>query len=137
MITPAQFNIFVSSVNTLIGAAYDDTVPVAYDKLCETVPSAGSQNVYGWTGMLPKMRLWNGPRVVFEPAPQTLYLPIRPSSRRLRSTVIASMTTSSVFTTECFPTWRVRLAVSLTTWFATCSKTAAIRPVLGSLGSTV
>ena len=74
MITPAQFNIFVSSVNTLIGAAYEDTVPVAYDKLCETVPSAGSQNVYGWTGMLPKMRLWNGPRVVFEPAPQTYVL---------------------------------------------------------------
>lgn len=74
MITPSQFNVFVSTVNTLIGQAWTDTVPVAYDKLCQSVPSNSSQEVYGWTGMLPKMRLWNGPRVVFEPAPQTYIL---------------------------------------------------------------
>jgi len=74
MITPSQFNVFVSSVNTMIGQAWTDTVPVAYSKLCQNVPSNSSQEVYGWTGMLPKMRLWNGPRVVFEPAPQTYIL---------------------------------------------------------------
>ena len=74
MITPSQFNVFVSTVNTLIGQAWADTVPVAYTKLCQSVPSNSSQEVYGWTGMLPKMRLWNGPRVVFEPAPQTYVL---------------------------------------------------------------
>jgi phage major head subunit gpT-like protein len=74
MITPANWNILVSTVEVLIGQAWADTVPVAYTRLCESVPSASEQNVYPWTGMLPKMRLWNGPRVVFQAAPQTYAL---------------------------------------------------------------
>lgn len=73
-ITPENFNILVSTVDLVIGQAWTDTVPVAYDKFCEKVPSGSTQNLYPWTGMLPKMRLWVGPRVVFEPAPQTYTL---------------------------------------------------------------
>lgn len=76
MITPNQFNIFVTTANVAIGAAYNEALstPVAYSKFCETVPSGGSQNVYAWTGMLPKMREWVGPRVTVEPAAQTYTL---------------------------------------------------------------
>lgn len=74
MITPANFNILVSTVTNLIGAAWTKTVPTFYSKFCQAVPSGSTQEVYPWTGKLPKMRLWVGPRVTFQPAPQTYTL---------------------------------------------------------------
>lgn len=73
MISPAQFAIFKSTVNTMMGAAYSST-PTHYQRICTPIPSGSTQVVYGWTGMLPKPRLWYGPRVVNEPAPQTYTL---------------------------------------------------------------
>lgn len=74
MITPANFNLFVSTVNTLINEARVRTLPLIYPTLCEEMPSGTTQNVYGWIGRLPKMRKWDGARVVFESAPQTYTL---------------------------------------------------------------
>jgi phage major head subunit gpT-like protein len=74
-ITPASFNLFISTVNTLIGEVYTDaTLPELWKNFASVIPSSGSQNVYGWTGMLPKMRLWKGSRVVVQANPQTYTL---------------------------------------------------------------
>ena len=73
MISPTQFNIFKSTVNTMVGQAYS-TTPLRYPRFATTLPSASSQQIYGWTGMLPKPRLWTGPRVTIEAAPQTYVL---------------------------------------------------------------
>jgi phage major head subunit gpT-like protein len=78
MISPTNFNILVTQVQNVIGQAWVDTVPIMYDKVCQTIPSNSSQELYPWTGMLPKMRLWQGSRVVFEPAPQTYTLVNQP-----------------------------------------------------------
>lgn len=69
MITPAQFQIFVTTANVAMGTAYQEALstPIAVNALCQTVPSQASQNAYPWTGMLPKMREWLGPRVTVEP----------------------------------------------------------------------
>lgn len=74
MITPAQAQILFSTVDTMIGAAWQEAMPLVYPQVCEERPSASTQQVYVWTGMLPKMRLWEGGRVVFEPALQTYTL---------------------------------------------------------------
>jgi phage major head subunit gpT-like protein len=73
MISPAAFSLFKSAVNTMVGAAYQET-PTLYQKIATVVPSGNAQTVFGWTGMLPKPRLWTGPRVVHEAAPQTYTL---------------------------------------------------------------
>ena len=73
MITPAQFDIFKSTINTMVGEAYSST-PTHYGRICTTMPSGSTQQVYGWTGMLAKPRLWTGPRVTNEAAPQTYTL---------------------------------------------------------------
>lgn len=70
MPTPAQISLFKSNINTMIGAAYTETVPV-WEKFAKFTPCDTAQLVFGWTGMLPKARLWQGPRVVFEHAAQT------------------------------------------------------------------
>lgn len=74
-ITPSGFNLFISIVNTSIGAVYSDTSIVEHWKrFASVIPSTGSQNVYGWTGMLPKARVWRGSRVVTRANPQTYTL---------------------------------------------------------------
>jgi phage major head subunit gpT-like protein len=71
MIVPsANFNVFISNVNTMFGEAYS-TTPIIHPQFVSTVPCGGSQMVFGWTGMMPKFRPWFGPRVTNEPAPQT------------------------------------------------------------------
>ncbi len=75
MITPTGFNLFISTVNTAIGQVYSDaTIPEHWKNFSSVMPSAGSQNVYGWTGMLPKPRVWKGSRVVVRANPQTYTL---------------------------------------------------------------
>lgn len=71
MITPANFNIFVTTVNTMIGEAYADTAEEVLDQIAMTIPMSTNILELGWTGMLPQMRLWTGPRVSREPNPQT------------------------------------------------------------------
>jgi len=72
MITPAGFNLFITTVNTSIGQVYSDaTIPEFHKAIATETPCASTQMVFGWTGMLPKMRIWQGSRVVVQPYPQT------------------------------------------------------------------
>lgn len=79
MISPQQFNVFVTSVNTMIAALYaDDTVPEVWEMFATELPSESSQEEYGWIGRLPKPRQWQGPRVTVSPAAQTYIAVNRP-----------------------------------------------------------
>jgi phage major head subunit gpT-like protein len=70
-IAPANWNILVTGVQIGIDAAWSDRADSVYNLICEERPSSTTQEIYPWIGMLPKQRLWNGPRVPFEAAPQT------------------------------------------------------------------
>jgi len=71
MITPSQFNVFVTSVNTMVAALYaQDDTPSVWTEYASEFPSDSSQNEYGWIGKLPKPRLWRGSRVTVAPAAQ-------------------------------------------------------------------
>lgn len=70
--TPASFQAFITNVETMIGQVYnEDMVDLIADKITTTLPCTSQQMVLGWTGLIPKMRPWFGPRVVNEAAPQT------------------------------------------------------------------
>jgi phage major head subunit gpT-like protein len=71
VITPAQFSVFVTTVNTMIGQAYNDTTEPILDQIATTIPMSTEILLFGWTGMLDQMRPWYGPRVAHEPNPQT------------------------------------------------------------------
>lgn len=68
---PSNFTVFVSNANTIMGQAYASTEGLIHPVIATTMPSASSQTVHAWTGMVPKGRVWAGPRFVNEPAPQT------------------------------------------------------------------
>lgn len=70
--TPSQYQAFVTNVETMIGQVYnEDMVDLVAPRISTTIPCTSSQLVLGWTGLLSKMRIWYGPRVVQEAAPQT------------------------------------------------------------------
>lgn len=71
MITPTNWIPFITTASTAIRQAWSD-VPNEYPLYTTTVPLAG-RSIFedGWIGRMPKMRLWSGPRVYQEPAPQT------------------------------------------------------------------
>lgn len=84
MLTPAQFNLFISNINTMVGAVYSDaTIPQYHQIIASTMPSTSEQTVYGWTGMLPKIRVWKGSRVVTRANPQTYTLVNQPYEHTL------------------------------------------------------
>ncbi len=71
-ITPASFSTFVTNANTLIGHVYDvDDVQSVYKAISTEVPCTSKIWTTGWTGLMPKMRLWDGPRQPHQPGPQT------------------------------------------------------------------
>ncbi len=75
LITPANLAFFFSQMNTMFQAGYASPIaPTFYDKIATTIPSATEQNVYGWIGMIDKMREWVGSRTTRTPAPQTYVL---------------------------------------------------------------
>lgn len=70
--TPANFGAFVTTVETMIGAVYEDTVAKTTQRYVSDLPAGKSSQVtLGWTGMMPKARVWYGPRVAYEPAIQS------------------------------------------------------------------
>lgn len=77
-ISPANWVVFRSTANTVIGAAWTKNLPLMVPRVATKMPSDSTQEVYGWTGKLPKMRLWTGPRVSFQHAPQTYTLVNQP-----------------------------------------------------------
>lgn len=73
MISPANYNLFRSNLNVMLGEAYSAAKKaLKYPRFASTVPvGEASQIAFAWCGMLPKARMWQGPRVVVEPAAQT------------------------------------------------------------------
>ena len=71
MITPTNWLPLITLASTTVRAAWS-TIPVFYPINTTTV-EMGNKSVYedAWMGRMPKMRLWSGPRVYQEPAPQT------------------------------------------------------------------
>jgi phage major head subunit gpT-like protein len=62
-ITPANFGAFVTNVNTMLGHFYDqDDVSSCWKMFSSEVACTSTQLTIGWTGLLRKMRLWDGPR---------------------------------------------------------------------------
>lgn len=71
-VTPQGFSVFITNVNTLIGAVYDtDDVQSVWKEIATELPCTSSQLTLGWTGLMPKMRPWFGPRQPHEPNAQT------------------------------------------------------------------
>lgn len=69
---PSGFNLFISDITTAFGAVYlTDTLDAEWKSVCTEVPIKGAQFVSGWTGVMPKARVWSGARVVHRPAAQT------------------------------------------------------------------
>jgi phage major head subunit gpT-like protein len=72
--TPSNWNLFVSSVNTMIGEVFSETdasIGSVWREIATEVPSNSSQVAHAWTGMLQKARQWVGPRVVMQASPET------------------------------------------------------------------
>lgn len=78
MITPSDFAVFVTTVNTMIGEAYSSAAPASPEFVTPVSTGEGSIFEDGWTGRMPKARVWAGPRVVHEPGPQTYKVPFLP-----------------------------------------------------------
>jgi phage major head subunit gpT-like protein len=76
-VTPSNFAVFITNVNTMIGEVYSTTSPV-YPAFTTTIPVSSHFLEFGWAGMLPKMRVWNGPRYTSEPNPQTCTYEVLP-----------------------------------------------------------
>ena len=77
MISGAKFEIFFTTLNTMIGEAYSAT-PSIFQEFTATVPTESEIHTDGWTGMLDQMRPWVGPRVAKEPAVQSYSVAVLP-----------------------------------------------------------
>lgn len=77
MITTANLGVFFANLNTMLGETYSMT-PVIHEQFSSTIPSSSNENIYAWIGRLDKFRLWSGPRVTKQPAPQTYVLVNQP-----------------------------------------------------------
>jgi len=72
VITPANFATFVTNINTMIGQVYaTDPVDSYYKKICTELPVQSKIWEAGWTGLMPKMRVWFGMRQPHQPNAQT------------------------------------------------------------------
>lgn len=76
-LTPTNFNIFFTDLETRYWMAIGTTKRWS-DKFVTLYPTKTEAWLSGWIGMVNKMRVWNGPRVIREPAPQTYSVPILP-----------------------------------------------------------
>ncbi len=79
MITPSNFTVFVTNVETMIGEVYNtDDVQSVAKQISSEIPCTSSQLTLGWTGLMPKMRAWFGARQPHQPAPQTYTIQMQP-----------------------------------------------------------
>ncbi len=77
LITPANLAFWFTKLDTQLGYTYSIT-PTFTEAIASLIPSSTEQNGYAWIGRLDKMRLWQGSRIVHEPAPQTYFLTNQP-----------------------------------------------------------
>lgn len=75
---PTNFGYFVSDLNAAFGTVYlTDPLEDHMGQFTTEVPVTTEQLVVIWQGVMPKARVWYGPRVVSSPALQTqTYVPI-------------------------------------------------------------
>jgi phage major head subunit gpT-like protein len=79
VITPAGLSVFLTNVNTMWGEVFSSlSVDSVAAQIASTIPVSGEQFTMGWTGMMPKARIWAGSRHVHEPAPQLYTVVPRP-----------------------------------------------------------
>jgi phage major head subunit gpT-like protein len=74
--TPAQFQVFLLTANTMIRNAWS-YAPTPYADYTTTVPTESETFEDGWIGRMPKMREWLGSRVVHSPGPQTYVVTVQ------------------------------------------------------------
>jgi phage major head subunit gpT-like protein len=77
LITPTNLNIFFTALDTRFWQAFSNA-PTWVDQIATTYPTNTEQWLMGWIGMLDKLRVWKGPRIVRTPAPQTYGVGILP-----------------------------------------------------------
>ena len=70
MITPTNWLPFIVQADTSIKQAWS-SIAIDYPQYTTTVTTTKKVFEDGWIGRMPKARLWSGPRVYNEPAPQT------------------------------------------------------------------
>ena len=69
---PTNLNLFLSDLTTAFGTVYlTDPLEANWQAIATEVPINTEQYVAAWTGMMPKAKVWQGPRNVYSPAPQT------------------------------------------------------------------
>ena len=99
MITPANWIPFITTANTTIRQAWS-WLQTEYQQYTTTVPLGEStQFEDAWIGRMAKMRMWSGPRVYNEPAPQTYNFPkprLAPAPGQRRVASGSGHTTTSV-----------------------------------------
>ncbi len=76
-LTTANLKYFFTALETRFWQAYK-AAPTWHQQIATEYPVGTEQWVSGWIGMLNKMRVWDGPRIVNTPAPQTYLVPIQP-----------------------------------------------------------
>jgi len=78
---PTNLAFFYTTAEATLGKVYletDESMPDFWKDVATEVPFPSLQHVDGWIGMVPKPRMWRGPRVVHEPAAQTFTVESRP-----------------------------------------------------------
>lgn len=79
MITPNGFAVLVTNINTMIGQVYaSDPVDSVYSKICTTMPCSSKIWEAAWTGLMKKMRIWEGGRHPVQPNLQTYQVAVMP-----------------------------------------------------------
>lgn len=77
IISPANISYFFTALDTTFWQAFQNA-PVWSPQIATTYPTGTEQWVMGWIGMLDKLRVWKGARIVRTPAPQTYGVTILP-----------------------------------------------------------
>jgi len=69
---PVNFNVLISDINTMVGSVYlTDPLEAHWKEVTTELPIKSAQLVLAWTGVMPKARVWLGPRVIHSAAAQT------------------------------------------------------------------
>jgi len=78
-ITAPNLAYFFTQMETSYDVAYNEAAVDSWiDRIATEYPVTGEQWASVWMGMLDKLRVWQGPRIVKTPAPQTYFVPIQP-----------------------------------------------------------
>lgn len=76
LLTPTNLNFFFTNLESRFWQALD-VAPIISPRITTTYPVSTEQWADAWIGMVDKMREWQGPRVVHQPAPQTYFVAIQ------------------------------------------------------------